>query len=81
MELWTIDRFVDEVEQVRVALGLTKDNFIILGHSWGGILGLEYALKHQENLKGLIISNMVPSIPDYMKYSEEVLAPIRTPQS
>ena len=75
LELWTIDRFVDEVEQVRVALGLTKDNFIILGHSWGGILGLEYALKHQENLKGLIISNMVPSIPDYMKYSEEILAP------
>ena len=75
LELWTIDRFVDEVEQVRIALGLTKDNFIILGHSWGGILGLEYALKYQENLKGLIISNMVPSVPDYMKYSEEVLAP------
>ncbi|MGB1806135.1 MAG: proline iminopeptidase-family hydrolase [Flavobacteriaceae bacterium] len=75
LDLWTIERFVDEVEQVRMALGLTKENFIILGHSWGGILGLEYALKYQHNLKGLIISNMVPSIPDYMKYSEEVLAP------
>ena len=59
---------------------LTKDNFIILGHSWGGILGLEYALKYQENMKGLIISNMVPSIPDYMKYSEEVLAPQLDPE-
>ena len=75
LDLWTIERFVDEVEQVRIALGLTNENFIILGHSWGGILGLEYALKYQQNLKGLIISNMVPSIPDYMKYSEEVLAP------
>lgn len=34
--LWEIDRFVDEVEQVRVALGLDADSFFLLGHSWGG---------------------------------------------
>ncbi|MCH2084260.1 MAG: proline iminopeptidase-family hydrolase [Saprospiraceae bacterium] len=73
--LWNIPRFVEEVEQVRQALGLHKDNFYLLGHSWGGILGMEYALKYQENMKGLIISNMVSSIPDYMKYAEEKLAP------
>jgi proline iminopeptidase len=73
--LWNIPRFVEEVEQVRQALGLTKDNFYLLGHSWGGILGMEYALKYQENMKGLIISNMVSSIPDYVKYAEEKLAP------
>src|SRR4051812_26752675 len=72
--LWTIDRFVDEVEQVRVALGLTKDNFYLLGHSWGGILAVEYALRHGDNLKGLIISNMMMSIPDYNKYADTVLA-------
>ena len=44
--LWTLDRFTDEVEQVRVALGLNKDNFYLLGNSWGGILGMEYALKY-----------------------------------
>ena len=73
--LWTIERFVDEVEQVRLALGLDENNFIILGHSWGGILGLEYAFKHQNRMKALIISNMVPSIPDYIKYANDVLAP------
>jgi proline iminopeptidase len=72
--LWTIDRFVDEVEQVRVALGLDKDNFYLLGHSWGGILAVEYALRHGEHLKGLIISNMMMSIPDYNKYADTVLA-------
>lgn len=72
--LWTIDRFVDEVEQVRIALGLDKDNFFLLGHSWGGILAAEYALKHGDHLKGLIISNMMMSIPDYNKYAETVLA-------
>ncbi len=73
--LWTIDRFVDEVETVRIALGMDSTNFFLLGHSWGGVLGIEYALKYQQNLKGLIISNMVPSIPDYIKYSNDVLAP------
>jgi proline iminopeptidase len=72
--LWTTDRFVEEVEQVRKALGLTKDNFFLLGHSWGGILALEYAFKYQDNLKGLIISNMMSSCPAYGKYAEEVLA-------
>jgi proline iminopeptidase len=68
--LWTNDRFVDEVEQVRKALGLNKDNFYLYGNSWGGILAMEYALKHQENLKGLIISNMMSSCPEYGKYAE-----------
>ena len=78
--LWTIDRFVDEVEQVRQALKLNRENFIILGHSWGGILGIEYALKYQTNLKALIISNMVPSIPDYIDYANNVLAPQLDPE-
>jgi len=73
--LWTIEHFVDEVEQVRKALNLNKDNFYLLGQSWGGILAMEYALKYQDNLKGLIISNMVASIPEYEKYAAEVLGP------
>lgn len=78
--LWTIERFVDEVEQVRVALGLDASNFYLLGHSWGGILGLEYALKHQDKMKALIISNMVASIPEYVKYANEVLGPQLDPE-
>ena len=74
-DLWVIDRFVEEVEQVRQALGLDKDNFYLLGHSWGGILAIEYALKYQQHLKGLVISNMMSSAPDYARYAEEVLAP------
>jgi len=73
-DLWTIDRFVEEVEQVRKALGLNKDNFYLLGHSWGGILATEYALKYQDFLKGLIISNMMSSCPEYDAYAENVLA-------
>jgi proline iminopeptidase len=78
--LWTIERFVDEVEQVRVALGLDKDNFYVLGQSWGGILAMEYALKHQDKMKGLIISNMMASAPEYNKYAQEVLGPQMDPE-
>lgn len=77
--LWRTDRFVEEVEQVRRALNLNKDNFFLMGHSWGGILAMEYALKYQHNIKGLIISNMMSSIPDYMAYAENVLAPQLAP--
>jgi proline iminopeptidase len=73
--LWTIERFVDEVEQVRQALGLDRNNFCLLGQSWGGILAIEYALKHQEHLKALVISNMMASIPAYNDYATRVLMP------
>ena len=56
------------------ALGLDQDNFYLLGHSWGGILAVEYALAHQEHLKGLVISNMMMSIPDYNSTRSDVLA-------
>jgi proline iminopeptidase len=73
--LWDLPRFVDEVEQVRLALGLDSSNFYLLGQSWGGILAMEYALHHQDALKGLVISNMVSSCPAYNDYAHNVLMP------
>src|SRR5262249_12448904 len=54
---------------------LDRDNFYLYGQSWGGLLAIEYALKHQQHLKGLIISNMMASIPKYNEYAEKVLMP------
>lgn len=73
--LWDLPRFVEEVEQVRLGLGLTPDNFYLVGQSWGGLLALEYALKYQQNLKGLVISNMMASAPAYNTYAHDVLMP------
>ena len=70
-----LPRYVEEVEQVRQALKLDQSNFYLLGHSWGGILAMEYALKYQQHLKGLIVSNMVDSIPAYNEYAKKVLMP------
>lgn len=74
-DLWELPRFVDEVEQVRQALGLGPENFYLYGQSWGGILAIEYALHYQQHLAGLIISNMMASIPAYNEYAGSVLMP------
>lgn len=78
--LWSLPRYVEEVEQVRQALKLDSSNFFLLGHSWGGILAAEYAFKYQQHLKGLIISNMMMSCPAYGKYAQDVLAKQMKPE-
>ncbi|MBX9887900.1 MAG: proline iminopeptidase-family hydrolase [Flavobacteriaceae bacterium] len=78
--LWTVDRFVEEVEQVRKAIGADSSNFYVIGNSWGGILGMEYALKYQKNLKGLIVSNMMASGTEYGAYANDVLAKQMKPE-
>ncbi|WP_017498710.1 proline iminopeptidase-family hydrolase [Flavobacterium sp. WG21] len=78
--LWTTKRFVEEVEQVRKAIDADHNNFYVLGNSWGGILAMEYALKYQQNMKGLLVSNMMASAPDYGKYADEVLSKQMKPE-
>ena len=78
--LWTTARFVEEVEQVRQAIGADSSNFYLLGNSWGGLLAMEYALKYQQNLKGLVVANMMASAPDYGRYAEEVLSKQMKPE-
>src|SRR6186713_2710257 len=72
--LWVIDRFVEEVEQVRQAIGADSSNFYVVGNSWGGILGMEYALKYQQHMKCLVVSNMMASASEYGLYANEVIA-------
>lgn len=75
--LWTIERFVEEVEQVRQALQLDASNFFLLGNSWGGMLAMEYALKYQDHLKGLIICNMTADFDKYEAYNAKLRAQLR----
>ncbi|MGH8226018.1 MAG: proline iminopeptidase-family hydrolase [Gammaproteobacteria bacterium] len=68
--LWTVERFREEVEEVRRALGL--EQFYLLGQSWGGMLAIEYALAYQQHLKGLVISSMTASTAAYVRYVNEL---------
>src|SRR6202166_1827903 len=69
--LWELDRFVDEVEQVRRAPGLDRRNFVLYEQSGGGLLPMESALAHQDHLPALVISNMMASPPAYTAYAEQ----------
>jgi len=70
VSLWETPRFVEEVEDVRKALGL--EDFVLYGQSWGGMLSIEYALKYQHNLRGLVISNMTAGIQAYLRRLNEI---------
>lgn len=59
--LWTMERFVAEVEAVRAGLDLGRIH--LLGQSWGGWLGLQYALDHGEHVESLLLSNTSANIP------------------
>lgn len=59
--LWTIARYVEEVETMRKALDLGKIH--LLGHSWGGWLSIEYALTHLDALQSLILCNTCGDMP------------------
>ncbi len=63
--LCSVDLFIDELREVRAALGL--DDVHILGQSWGGMLAMEYALTRPAGLTSLILSNTAASIPYWMR--------------
>jgi len=68
--LWTLPRYVEEVEEVRKGLGL--EHFVLFGHSWGGVLGIDYALKYQQHLRAFVISNMTAGTQSYLKRTAEL---------
>ncbi|TFF17846.1 alpha/beta fold hydrolase [Jiella endophytica] len=70
--LWTITRYVEEVETVRRALGLGKVHLV--GQSWGGWLAIEYALTYPEALRTLILENTVGDIPHLVTELERLRA-------
>ena len=68
--LYTVERYVEEVEGVRKGLKLGKVH--LYGHSWGGMLAQAYALKHQANIRSLILSGTTPSIPLLMEEGQGI---------
>ncbi len=56
---YTVEAMVEDIEDVRVALGLGKIS--LLGHSCGGVLAQAYALKYQQHLSHLILNSTFAS--------------------
>jgi proline iminopeptidase len=70
--LWTLRRYVREVDTVRAAVG--ADKIHLIGHSWGGWLGIEYAITHPDRLKSCVFSNTGASMPAHLAELRRLLA-------
>jgi proline-specific peptidase len=74
LSLWTVDRFVEELAQVRAALGLT--DLHLLGSSWGGMLAMQYVLDRRPALASLTLCGSPASMPRWSADCAELLAPL-----
>jgi proline-specific peptidase len=70
--LWRIERFVDEVDAVRDALGL--DEIHLLGHSWGGMLAVEYMRTGPDHVRSLILASPCLSVSRWLEDAEALRA-------
>jgi proline-specific peptidase len=69
--LWTVDRSVEELDQVRRALGL--DRCHLLGQSWGGWLSIEYMSREPQGIAGLVLASTSASIPQFVAEARQLI--------
>jgi pimeloyl-ACP methyl ester carboxylesterase len=67
---WTIDLFMAELDNLLTHLSIA-DDFDLLGQSWGGMLGSQYATRQPKGLKRLVISNSPASMPLWVESCNE----------
>lgn len=70
--LWTVDRFVRELDDIREALGL--DEVHILGHSWGSMLAVDYMLTKPEGVRSLILASPALSVRRWAEDADRLVA-------
>ncbi|KAG8220688.1 proline-specific peptidase [Butyriboletus roseoflavus] len=73
-EFWTVDLFVDELDNVLRQLGISA-NFDLAGHSWGGMLAAHYvSYRHPPGLRRLILASAAPSMSLWVESTRQLLA-------
>lgn len=70
--LWTMQRFLAELTEVRRALGLTEVH--LYGHSWGTMLATDYVLSHPVGVKSLIMAGPALSFRRYKEDDSSLVA-------
>jgi proline iminopeptidase len=70
--LWTMQRFLAELAEVRRALGLTEVH--LYGHSWGTMLATDYVLSHPTGVKSLIMAGPALDFHRYKRDDDSLVA-------
>lgn len=74
-EFWTIDLFVDELQNLITFFGLEKRGYYLLGHSWGGILATEFEVRrHPPSLKGIVLSDSLADMGLWGKSNMQLMS-------
>lgn len=63
---WTVEFFMDELENLVVALGI-QDRYDLLGHSWGGMLAASFAARQPKGLRRLVLASSVAVMQDWVE--------------
>ena len=61
IEFWTPELFMEELDLLTKHLGI-NENYAVIGQSWGGMLGMQYATTHRPGLKALIVTDSPASM-------------------
>src|SRR6201987_2368889 len=72
LTLWNVDRFVDELAQVRWARNL--DRLHLFGSSWGGMLAMQYVLDRRPELVSLTLCGSPASMIRWVTDCDALLA-------
>jgi proline-specific peptidase len=75
--LWTVDRFADEVDAVRAALGLERIH--LFGQSWGGWLAIEYMTRGTAGVERLVLASTSASAREFMAGARRLIAALPEP--
>jgi len=75
--LWTVDRSVEELDQVRAAYGLHRCH--LLGQSWGGWLAIEYMARGPAGIDRLVLASTSASIPQFMAEARKLIEALPEP--
>jgi proline iminopeptidase len=70
--IFTIEYFVEELDQV--VRHLEYPSFHLLGHSWGSVLALEYAIAHPDRISSLILGSPCISLPNWNRDVDALIA-------
>lgn len=72
-DFWQPELFMEEITALTSHLGIA-DDYLIVGQSWGGMLGMQFAISRPVGLKGLVVADSPASMDVWVKEANKLRA-------
>ena len=70
-EFWSPELFMEELALLTKHLGIA-DNYAIIGQSWGGMLGMQFAISQPAGLKALVVADSPASMDVWVREANKL---------